>query len=112
LCCLILLALLLPSQWLYDRFVSRGTVLLILGLGYMMYIASLLNGEEAFPKDVIFSVTPIFAVVAVFVAFVLSNIEQVRSLLENIADRTIIFLYIFLPLSALSLVVIAIRNIF
>jgi hypothetical protein len=41
-----------------------------------------------------------------------SKIKWVRNFLEAIAERTVVFLYIYIPLSLVSLVIVVVRNIY
>lgn len=45
-------------------------------------------------------------------AALLSKIHLIRSALENFAERVIIFLYIYLPISFIALLAVGIRNLF
>jgi hypothetical protein len=47
---------------------------------------------------------------AIVMALVAPRITWLRALLEEFADRTIVFLYIYLPLSLISLVIVVVRN--
>jgi hypothetical protein len=49
---------------------------------------------------------------AIGMALAAPRIAWLRSVLEGFADRAIIFLYIYLPLSLISLVIVVMRNIF
>jgi hypothetical protein len=49
---------------------------------------------------------------AVVMAVVAPRIAWLRTMLVGFADRAVIFLYIYLPLSLISLVIVAMRNIF
>ena len=106
----ITLALVLPKSWFLDRFVAQGSVMCAAGLGFAMYVASLLSYEEAFPIKLILKTTP-RAIAGILVLTILSGgIKFLRGLIEKLADRLIIFLYVSLPISAVSLVVVIFRN--
>lgn len=49
---------------------------------------------------------------AILLAVIAPQISWLRALLEGFADRAVVFLYIYLPLSLISLVVVIIRNVF
>ena len=46
------------------------------------------------------------------VAVAASKLKWVRKVLEGVAERALVFLYIYLPLSLISLVVVFIRNLY
>jgi len=48
----------------------------------------------------------------IFLVFLVGRIGLLRKAVEEIASRAVIFNYIFVPLSALSLLVVLFRNIF
>jgi hypothetical protein len=47
----VLLAVALPQNWFRKEFVARSVVMVVAGLGYMMYLASLFQGKEDYPSD-------------------------------------------------------------
>ncbi len=51
-------------------------------------------------------------VLAILLAVIAPRIAWVRALLEGFADRAVVFLYIYLPLSLMSLIIVIIRNVF
>ncbi len=105
-------SLLLPKKWFHDQFVARGTALVLLGLGYLMYIASLLQQKADFPRTFILrSSIPVLAAIVLLVYFS-AKVGFVRTLLEEIANRAVIFLYITLPVSIISVIIVILRNLF
>jgi hypothetical protein len=100
----------LPKKWFADAFVARGAALSALVLGLMMYVANQFNYKEYYPSEMIRWFPVIVIVMGVFVYF-LGRIKFVCNLIEAFADRAIIFLYISIPVSLLSLIVVVIRNV-
>jgi hypothetical protein len=108
----LLITLLLPRSWFYDRFVAQATAMVASGLAYTMYVASLLSYEEAFPIKILLKNTPLAAIGILLLTILVGFVKYLRKPVEVLADRTIIFLYLSLPLSILSLIFVALRNIF
>jgi hypothetical protein len=100
----------LPAKWFADVFIARGTSLSILVLGLMMYVSSQFITKEYYPSEIIDWIPAIFLLIAVTVYF-FGRLQFMRNAIEFFADRAIVFLYISVPVSVFSLVVIAIRNI-
>jgi len=107
----VLLCLLLPKKWFYDTFVVRGTSLVLLLLGYSMFFTTRLQYEEGYPKDLL--ILTIFAIfVIALLVYVLGKIQIVHKALESLSDRAIVFLYLSIPISLISLFIVIFRNLF
>jgi len=103
------ITVLLPRPWFSDRFVSTGGLISVLLGGYFIYFSSL--SEEAGS----FSYTPLIQAVIFFggaigLSILISRVRVVSSLIASFADRAKIFLYLSLPISALSVFVVIVRN--
>jgi hypothetical protein len=107
----IALSLILPHKWFYDRFVTRGLLLASLGLGYLIYFDKQIQAGVPFPYALA-KWTPVVFVLILVLVFLLDKINFLGRILEDLADRLTIFLYILIPLTALSLVIVLIRNLF
>lgn len=103
------LSLLLPHRWFADRFVSRGMLLIILGLGYLAWFDWQLQRGAAFPYELA-KWTPMMAVPILALVFLLDKIKWLGQILEELGDRLTILLYILIPLSVVSLLTVLIRN--
>ena len=105
------LSMILPPKWFHDRFVTKGSSLVLLGLGCLMYFNNNLLDDILFPllmlKKILIVVAAILALV-----FLIDRISLLNRFLEELANRMIVFLYIWLPISALSLLTVLVRNIF
>jgi hypothetical protein len=101
-------AVILPRKLFGDAFVARAAALCILVLALMMYIASQFTTKQYYPSEIIRWSPLVLAVFAV-VAYLLGRINFTRQALEFFADRAIIFLYITIPVSLISLVVVLFR---
>ena len=102
----------LPTKWFKDVFLSSGSFLIILGLGYMMYISShVASNDDSYPTSIV-RMIPVVGVLILVLAFLVGRIGLLRKLFEGLADRAAIFSYIFLPIGFISLLVVIERNIF
>jgi hypothetical protein len=110
LCAPLALSVTLPKDWFYDRFVARGATLALSGLGYMMYIAFQFKTNADYPSLTLKAWSLALALVIILlIVYLAGKLSLFRKVIEFLADRAIIFLYISLPLSLLSLVVVILR---
>ena len=108
---LLFFCMVLPHRWFRDVFLSRAAMLVILGLGYVMYIAlSIPTTNDVYPADLV-RLIPVFGLLILGLVFFVGRIAPVQKLVENLADRAAIFAYIFGPLGFVSLLVVIVRNI-
>ncbi len=107
LCGSVALSLVLPRKWFHDVFVARGGTLAIAGLGYMMYVASQFTSKEGYPSLTLkpWSVAVVLVLIVALV-YVAGRSRIFRRIVEVIADRATIFLYLYMPLSAVALMVV------
>jgi len=101
----------LPRAWFYDLFIARATALVLLGVGYAMFFTLQLQGAVGYPKNLLLLTVPAVAVILAL-AYGVGKVSIARKVLEAFADRALIFLYFSIPLSLISLCVVAIRNLF
>ncbi len=107
----ILLSLLLPKKWFYDTFVARSASLVLLLLGYSMFLTTRFQQEEGYPKTLLmWSVFAMFVIL--LLVYILGKIPIVGKILEVFSDRAIVFLYLSIPISLISLLVAIFRNLF
>lgn len=107
----LVLAVILPQKWFLDGFVSRSVPPILIGLGYMMYLADQFQGKEDYPSDVL-RLVPVVLLVILVAVFVVGRIGLLRKLIENLADRATILLYISIPLSLVCLLIVLIQLVF
>lgn len=104
----VIAAIVLPSSWLREDFAVRG--------GCMMYVFTFwacifaLNSLIVFPtpSELIFIAAGLLA----SMLLVLLSVKQtafMRRLMRSIANRTIIFLYLWVPLSLIGAIVVLIK---
>ena len=104
-----LLAAILPKPWFGEAFVARGAALVLLGLGYVMFFALQFQSKTDYPTAMV-NITPWVLAGIFIVAYFAGRVPLIRRVLESLADRFLIFLYIFLPLGILGLVTMILRN--
>jgi hypothetical protein len=100
----------LPRSWIRDSFVARGAMLAGATLLYMMYLDDQFKHEMLFPglpKPLWLLALPLAAVP--IVTYASGRIPWLRRLVESFADRATVFLYLLVPLSALSVLVLVVR---
>lgn len=107
----VLLSVILPKKWFFERFITKGALLLSLGLGYVMYFDNHLNYQSPFPLTLVYQ-TPIILAAIVVLVFLVDWIGILDKILIDLSDRLIVFLYISIPVSLISFLVVLIRNIF
>ena len=107
----VFLSVILPKKWFYERFVTKGALLLSLGLGYVMYFDDHLNYQSPFPLDLVY-LTPLIGAVILALVFLIDWLGFLSKILIGLSDRLIVFLYISIPVSLISLVIVLFRNIF
>lgn len=104
------LSAILPQKWFHDRFVTKGVLLVAMGLGYWIYIVGKIVPEMPFPYALI-KWSPVFFLLILILVLLLGQINFLSKIVDEISDRFVIFLYISIPVSAISLMVVLIRNI-
>jgi hypothetical protein len=110
LCAPLVMSLALPKEWFHDRFVARGAALVITGLAYMMYLANQFKTKDDYPSLTLKPWTLVLAIVIIlFIVYLAGRLNLFRKVIEVVSDHAIIFLYISLPLSVISLVVVIFR---
>lgn len=106
------LCFVLPRTWFYDRFVARGSALVLAGLGYMMYLAFQFQSKNDYPSYSLKAWAVALAAAAlVLIVFLAGRFAVSRKVLEVIADRATIFLYVTVPLSILSVLVVLFHSV-
>jgi hypothetical protein len=101
---MILLCAALPSKWFLESFVTRASLLALLGLGGLMAFNQNLRDDLTFFAGMI--------VIVFALTFLLDRVEFIRKMLEELANRLTVFLYIWMPISAIALLTVLARNIF
>lgn len=109
---LLLISFILPGHWFKDCFVPRGSWLAAFILGSVLFFYRRLAASG--PDFVAF--LPNWGLVTLLlsvpVTFLGGRISFLRTAATVVADRLIVLLYLFVPLSLFGLVVVTARNLF
>ena len=106
----ILMSIILPQKWFYDRFRTRSISLMVFGLGYLIYLDKKLYADSPFPLTLVRWI-PMAVIVIIVLVFLVDRVGLLRRVLDELANRLTIFLYISIPVSVIALLVVLIRNI-
>jgi len=108
---LLILSLALPITWFHDVFVARGSSLAVATLGYMIFLGNQFKSKIDYPAVPlkIWSV-PLTLAGIVLLVFLSGRISILRKTFEFLSDRAIVFLFITIPLSIISVVLILFRS--
>lgn len=103
--------ILLPATMMKDVFVTRGTVAALIGLGsVMLYMYRFSEVGYAFlDKLPLWTLSSL--ALTLILTFLAPRLQFIVRFAAWISDRVTVFVYIFLPISALSLLVVIYRNI-
>jgi hypothetical protein len=95
-----------------EEFQSRSIILAVILLGTSMLRLALFQNYEDI--NAFLSSELLWWIIAIPLGLILAvfapRIKMVRTLLEGFAERATVFVYIYIPLSILSLIVVFIRN--
>ncbi len=103
---LIIVALIVPFQWFRDDFVFRGCLFGLYVLIFAVYLASNVVPLNLLP---VYSMGSL--VVFIFLQLWGGRVLRIRSLVLVLADRAIVFLYVYLPMTLVGIVSIVLRAI-
>lgn len=101
---------LLPRRWLRISFVPGSFLLIVFGFGYLIYFVSAFEKEALHPAGLWFWSLAFYVLLVPF-SLIAGRIPGVKNLAELISDRLIVFLYLIVPFSLLSVLFIIFRNI-
>jgi len=106
---LVLLSVILPSNWLRDGFVYKGLIAIVMATIAAIVLQRTLQGQyPALPILTLIWFTPLaWTVVFIILA---QRKPRFQSILQGIAERISIMLFIYVPIGLLSLVVVAWMN--
>lgn len=104
-------AILLPRHWWKDVFIPKAFVLILVILGSALLHMTLYRTPDT--RDVFvhgqFSWWLGTLVIAVVLTWLAGNVAWLRDGLENVADRFVVFMYLYLPLTVLALFIVLAR---
>jgi len=104
--------LVLPARWMRDVFVTRGTTAAVFMLGsIMLYMYRFSVVGYSFISSLL-SWTVVGLVVTLLLTFLSARLRGVVRAAAWISDRVTVFLFLLIPISLVSLVVVIYRNLF
>lgn len=107
------LCFLLPGSLLKDKFILRGSILTVTFLGSIMVFYLQLS-DNLFVDFVLKNINKWITLFTVSTIVFLTAVELIKpfgEVIKSLADRFIVFLYLYLPLTFLAILVIIFRNI-
>lgn len=111
---MLLVGLLLPKHWWNDQFTAKSVVWISVLLGSVM-LRLYTNRSPEFWEDFVYNQWTWWGytvLLGIVLSILFSHVTWLRKGLEGLADRLVVFLYIYMPLTALSIIVVFVRNIF
>ncbi len=101
----------LPRNWWTDTFISKGFVLILIILGSAILHLSLYRTPDTRPVFVSGQLNWWIAtlLIALFLTWLAGKVKWLRQGLENLADRFVVFLYVYLPLTGIALLIVLVR---
>jgi len=110
----LLVSLILPRRIFRDQFIAQGSLMVIactiwaLILKFQSESSGLRNLLEVSAWILIFILS--LLLIAVVSSFLMQRYQRSKSVLEAIADRMIIFAWIYVPVGLVSLAIVLVRN--
>jgi hypothetical protein len=108
---LVVLSVILPSKWFYDQFVVRGSSLVLFGLGALMIFVQNIF-EDVNTPSVVLPKLLVAAIIIIALVILVDRISLLKKIMDELANRMTTFLYIWMPITALSLITVLARNMF
>jgi len=108
----VIVFLLLPIKWGYDQYVVKSTLAVATALGLLAYWDYNVYPEKVFYELPVYNGMFFCAIEALILLIPINKIPFLYGMLESLAERFVIFLYITIPISVASLVVVIVRNLF
>ena len=105
------MSIILPRKLFYDRFKTRSVALVLFGLGFLIYLSRNLHADAPFPLTLVQRL-PVAGVAILVLVFLVDQVGFLRRVLDELANRLTIFLYISIPVSVIALLVVLVRNVF
>ncbi len=107
---LLVLCWLLPARFLKDMFIVRGALLTICVLGSILVFLNNFPDLDAY-GNMAWPWTAATILASALISFFAAKLGFVGKAMKWLSDSMIIFLYIFIPVTALSFFVVLVRNI-
>jgi hypothetical protein len=100
------LCIFLPPQWMHNDFIWRASSIILFFLIYLMVILARSIPPSDALKYALYSL-----IIFIIVQFISARTMLLRNFIKELAERSIIFIYISIPLSFISIIFVVIRNI-
>ena len=105
------LSLVLPRKWFSDVFTTRSIVVVFTTLAYAVYILTQFGSRDDYPNEIV-RLIPVVLLFSVVLAFLVGKVGILVKAIDFFAKQTIVFLYITIPISLVSSLVVLVRSIF
>jgi len=105
------LSLFLPRIWFANTFVSSGVIIAITVLGYSAFLLTQFQSSDGYPNSLV-RLIPIVFIASVIFAILASKAKLMLQVIDFFAEQATIFLYVSIPLSLISIVVVLVRIVF
>jgi len=105
------LGLLLPKKWFSDAFVTRSVIVILLILAYSAFILTQFQSREDYPGDLV-RLIPLVFLAALILAFFAGKAKFLDKAIGFFAEQATILLYLYIPISIISILVVLGRLIF
>ena len=107
----LLLGIALPRRWWMDALIPKGFVFILIILGSAILHYSLYRTPDT--REILVTGQLNWWIntflITVFLTWLTGRLKWVRQPLENLADRFIVFMYVYLPLTGISLFIVLVR---
>ena len=103
---LIVVSICLPLKWFHNDFIVRAGVTVLYSLGFFIFLAYKANSPSQLNGYIIRGVIDL-----AFLHFVIKDVSVFRKVIDSLADRSTVFLYLSVPASLLAVIVVLYRNI-
>lgn len=105
------LSLILPCKWSSEAFVTRGIVVALSNLGYVTFILIQSQSLDNYPANIV-RLVPVVFLASLILSFLIGKVKLLVKTIDFFAEQAIVFLYITIPLSLVSLIVVLTRLLF
>lgn len=109
---LLLASVLLPTRWMRDVFVTRGSVAAFFGLGSIMLYMLRLSTIGYAALHYLFPWTWLALGLTLLLTFLAPRVRVIIRAVAWVSDRLIVFLFLLVPISLVSVLVVIYRNLF
>lgn len=105
------LSLVLPRKWFSNVFTTRSIVVVFTALAYAVYILTQFGSRDDYPNEVV-RLIPAVLLFSVVFAFFIGKAGILVKAIDFFAEKTIVFLYITIPVSLVSSLIVLVRSIY